>query len=543
MIKYWFSIITIILLNTVGFAQIEFTWLIGSEYYNYPADYGTILVENSNNHPGARENATTWTTPDGNLWLFGGKGKTANQTGFLNDLWSFSISTNKWTWRGGTNIVNHLGTYVSQGTSTNNGMPSCRQNASSWVGIDGCLYLFGGQQTPSTNPFYNLNDLWKFNPNTNEWTWLMGSSVTNDAGNYGSQGVTSSTNNPPSRFGAYSWVDSAGNFWLFGGRVCISCNSSVTRLNDLWKFDPNTKNWTWVSGSNQVNQSGVYGTQNQGSITNYPGARQAGLTWVDSNDNLWLFGGDGCSENGTVGYLSDLWKFEISSGKWTWVKGNKTTGIGGTYGTLGTSNSTNLPGSRQMSISFNDNANKLWLLGGWGQLDPANFGRLNDLWSFNLSDSNWTWEAGCNCVDDTANYGAVGQSSSNYHPGGRRMSASWQYNGDFFFFGGNGYDKLDSLGLMGDLWKISVNSSSSLDENQDVLKKYLLYPNPTTQEFMLSVSSESVGKTYKIVDQFGKMIKTGRIESEKHIISIEGIENGYYTISIGNIHLKGLILR
>jgi hypothetical protein len=91
---------------------------------------------------------------------------------------------------------------------------------------------------------------------------------------------------------------------------------------------------------------------------------------------------------------------------------------------------------------------------------------------------------------------------------------------------------------------VSVEPSCSLgistSQNEDNI---LIYPNPATQEFILSVSSESIGKTYKIVDQFGKIVKTGRIESEKHIISIQGIENGYYTISIDNIRLKGLILR
>ncbi|MFM7662068.1 MAG: T9SS type A sorting domain-containing protein [Bacteroidota bacterium] len=84
----------------------------------------------------------------------------------------------------------------------------------------------------------------------------------------------------------------------------------------------------------------------------------------------------------------------------------------------------------------------------------------------------------------------------------------------------------------------SVGMSSNLNEDD-----ILIYPNPATHEFILTVPSELIGKTYNIVDQLGKIVKTVLIESEKHTISIEGIENGCYTISIGNIRLKGLILR
>lgn len=61
--------------------------------------------------------------------------------------------------------------------------------------------------------------------------------------------------------------------------------------------------WTWVSGSNALNQPGVYGTQGVASTTNIPGARYGSISWVDSSDNLWLFGG-----NNNTGYLNDLWK-------------------------------------------------------------------------------------------------------------------------------------------------------------------------------------------------------------------------------------------
>lgn len=50
-------------------------------------------------------------------------------------------------------------------------------------------------------------------------------------------------------------------------------------------------NWVWRAGSTLVNQPAVYGTKGIAAPTNVPGARYSSVSWTDSNDNLWLFGG------------------------------------------------------------------------------------------------------------------------------------------------------------------------------------------------------------------------------------------------------------
>ena len=61
-----------------------------------------------------------------------------------------------------------------------------------------------------------LNDLWKYSPSTNQWTWVSGNN-TASLGVYGTQGVSSSFNFPGSRGGSVIWIDSNGTLWLFGG--------------------------------------------------------------------------------------------------------------------------------------------------------------------------------------------------------------------------------------------------------------------------------------------------------------------------------------
>ena len=81
-------------------------------------------------------------------------------------------------------------------------------------------------------------------------------------------------------------------------------------INDLWEFNPTSKQWTWMSGNNMVNESGTYGMQGIAAATNIPGARAAFASSADSSGNLWVFGGGGYDANGTYVYLNDLWRYQ-----------------------------------------------------------------------------------------------------------------------------------------------------------------------------------------------------------------------------------------
>ena len=75
------------------------------------------------------------------------------------------------------------------------------------------------------------------------WTWMSGANTTGASATYGAKGVSSSLNVPGSRYGATTMTDSSGNLWLFGGI------SSGNYYNDLWKYVPATREWTWMSGA------------------------------------------------------------------------------------------------------------------------------------------------------------------------------------------------------------------------------------------------------------------------------------------------------
>jgi hypothetical protein len=137
------------------------------------------------------------------------------------------------------------------------------------------------------------------------------------SGVYGTLGTPASTNIPGSRFSAVSWIDGAGNLWLFSGQG-LDSTGSFGNLNDLWKYTPSatgdTGEWTWVGGSSTVGlrggQSGVYGTLGTAAPANVPGGRFGSASWIDGSGNLWFFGGQGYDSTGTQGNLNDLWEFQ-----------------------------------------------------------------------------------------------------------------------------------------------------------------------------------------------------------------------------------------
>ena len=117
----------------------------------------------------------------------------------------------------------------------------------------------------------------------------------------------------------------------------------------LYKPSPSAPNiWTWVSGNYSLNNLGNYGKKGVAAAINVPGARHQSADWIDSNGNLWLFGGYGNDNETGPGRLNDLWKFNIKSGLWTWVSGNYSINNLGNYGKKGVAAASNVPGGRNV---------------------------------------------------------------------------------------------------------------------------------------------------------------------------------------------------
>jgi N-acetylneuraminic acid mutarotase len=282
----------------------SWTWVSGSNTVDRLGVYGTKGEADTANVPGARVGSVSWTDLQGDLWLFGGAGYySAGNGGDFNDLWKFDGTS--WTWVSGSNTVEAPGSYGKKGIAAPGNAPGARDSAVSWTDKQGNLWLFGGGLfQDSAGIWVALNDLWKFDGSN--WTWVSGSDTVGQAGAYGTKGLAARGNVPGARLFAASWTDLQGNLWLFGGGYYGSAGQSEG-LNDLWKFDGS--NWTWVSGSDKVDQAGAYGTNGLASPGNVPGTRLYASSWTDLQGNLWLFGGAGIASAGNAGALNDLWRY------------------------------------------------------------------------------------------------------------------------------------------------------------------------------------------------------------------------------------------
>jgi hypothetical protein len=314
--------------------------------------------------------------------------------------------------------------------------PGGRQASAFWT--DGNKhYLFGGYGVDVNGDIGYLNDLWVYDMASEAWTWIGGPSTRNDVGD---------TNYPRSRTGATSWVDNNGNFWMFGGA------SGAGRLRDLWKYVPGTDTWSLEYGSTGGQQVGSF------SGTQYPGCRNLGGGWVDDNNNLWLFGGNG-KTTGSRGDLADLWKYSISNGTWEFISSASSDQIEftGTFQTI--------PSARLGATFFKGSDGTLYMFGGEGpgyrlSWDYYNYGpgsvyELTDgvnkqLWSFDPTTEEWSilynfeTEPQTYVTEDLL---MMGYGFENYHgrphpyynkTSPRSSAAGWATSDGIFIFGGYG---------------------------------------------------------------------------------------------------------
>jgi N-acetylneuraminic acid mutarotase len=355
-----------------------------------------------------------------------------------------------WTWMNGSNSFTTVsGNYGTQGVENSTNVPSGRYGAASWIDANGNFWMFGGHDSQSNN----FNDLWKFNSVTSRWTWISGSNSANASGNYGTKGAAASDTTPGARYGAVTWRDSNGNFWLFGG---------FGPFNDLWKFNPSTNQWTWINGSNVGSARGDYGTKGVSASSNVPGARMNAISWIDSTNNLWLFGGTGIDSNNQNKVLNDLWKFNPSTEQWIWMSGSNIGNQSGVYGTQGAAASGNVPGAHEDSMSWMDNAGNLWLFGGGGYPESGPYSLLDDLWKFTPSLEQWTWVGGHKVNGGGAvapDYGTRGLAAASNTPGSRYNAVTWTDNqGILWLLGGYAYSSSSNNARISDLWKYDTST-------------------------------------------------------------------------------------
>lgn len=344
------------------------TWMKGPSTTGQPGVYGTMGVPSPANYPGSRAwGVMSWTDAVGNLWIFGGYGYDAFGTlGALADLWKYDIATNQWTWMSGSNTSGYAGNYgTMQVTAPTNSPPGRFEAATAWTSNNGDLWMYGGGSF-----FGYYNDMWKYSPATNMWTWMSGANTTSNPPSFGTQFVPAATNTPGGRYCYGRWKDLNGNFWMFGGSDAFAGTYA-----DMWMYDINSNMWTWIAGSNVANAPSTF-TQKCVPSSNYPGSRYENrCAWTDDCGRFWQYGGFG----GGIGTLNDLWMFDPNTTQFTWVGGSTLQAQPGNYGTQLVPAPTNYPESGAGGAAFRDLQGNFWMFGAW-----TTGGKTNALWKYTL---------------------------------------------------------------------------------------------------------------------------------------------------------------
>lgn len=371
---------------------------------------------------------------------------------FVLSLLSGILIAQDFTWMRGSNQSGITGVYGTLGVASPTIDPGGRHGSGTWRDLNGDLWMFGGEGYSTVNSTTWLNDLWKYSVANNEWTWMGGSQMPDQPSVYGTLGQAAATNQPGAREFPVCWTDANGKFWMFGG-FGFSANPSqisAERMGDLWKYDPVTNLWTWMGGTNLTLQNGSYGTQGVAAPANRPGCRVGSASWTDASGDLWLFGGRGFPASGVEGFLNDLWKYNITSGLWTWMGGTNQMGQAGVFGTLGVASVNNIPGGKEFPSVWKDALGKVYIFGGRGA------GYFNDLWKYDPAVGSWTWLKGSNTANQAGTYGTQGVPATANVPGARFSQAHWTDKyGQFWMFGGQGWSAT-TLNNLNDLWRYDV---------------------------------------------------------------------------------------
>jgi N-acetylneuraminic acid mutarotase len=169
--------------------------------------------------------------------------------------------------------------YGSKGVGSTSNRPGGRDGSAFWRDANGRLWLFGGGGYGSGGASGFLNDVWRFDPASNQWAWMQGSSSVNEAAVYGTKGVAAAANTPGGRSFAAVWQSSDGTLWLYGGNA-HSAAYGEAYPTDLWKYSVSTQPVD-LDGWKHERYSGCCFLRGLGvaAAANNPGSRSGSSSW------------------------------------------------------------------------------------------------------------------------------------------------------------------------------------------------------------------------------------------------------------------------
>lgn len=346
------------------FSMVTMSW---SMVHNGTADIDAV--------PQPRQLAAGCGLLNGYFLLFGGLDSNEN---VLGDTWIYYIPDKQWY------ILDNFRSKVGASNATLGIEPEPRGDMAVWCsGYE--MFIFGGFN--ENNGVHH--DLWQFSLQSLSWTQSKSSAKLPADHDF-----VKHLKQPSGRSGATTWV-SGDRLLMFGGNIMEnnlrSKHMMVGYAGDLWEYDKQMDSWEYFGGSIKVcSTATVFDDLGIPSENMHPGCRRRAAAWIDHNENLWMFGGDGIDDSQESlsvfkhsKLLSDIWFYDLQLHMWTWKGGEKSGDKQGKFGGLDEASMDTLPGSRCETVVWRiwDN---FYLFGGIGHDSNGKDGYLNDIWKLDV---------------------------------------------------------------------------------------------------------------------------------------------------------------
>ena len=79
---------------------------------------------------------------------------------------------------------------------------------------------------------------------------------------------------------------------------------------------------------------------------------------------------------------------------------------------------------------------------------------------------------------------------------------------------------------------LTVNNNVGINEfTQDNL--FSVYPNPAKSQINVKADAKLLGSVYNVYDNVGKVVLSGKINSENTVIELGNLSGGVYLFSVG----------
>lgn len=396
-----------------------------------PSEYIEVMnAFNPKNHPGTgTKRQLVWKSQD-NLFIYGNDDLNNNYGN--SSFWVYNLTIKQWKCIQQNNVAVNFGT---KGVFNTTNTPGKRSQSITFVDNNGNLYLMGGTYISYTSTSVEYNDLWKYDITLQQWSWIGGYNTHTPGinGNYGAIGVESVNYFPSSRIYCSSIFSSDGMIYFYGGHAPTF--DGYDRY-DLWKYNPITNSWTLLY--KPLNNSQNIGTIGVESSNNKPGCLLGNTSWFYDNC-LWFYGGSSENSTDSNSVQKRVWKYNLSSQKWTCVKNPLSTDA--IYGQQNISSATNTPPSllyMSNTVVYN---NEAYFFGGneLGGNTTTEFNRElhNSLWKYSMLTNQWTWLKGKQLTKQPGFYGKKGEERSENSPSSRANSFLWIENNSIKLFGGS----------------------------------------------------------------------------------------------------------